>query len=123
MKFTLKGTQLDITPALKTYLTRKIIAPLEKRLAEFPKKEAVAISIELLRETKHHNKGDVFRAEMTISLPPKRMIRAEETSTDIRSAIDLLEQSMTRELELYKEKTKMRVRREARKHKHDLYSE
>jgi ribosomal subunit interface protein len=121
MKFTLKGTQLDVTPSLKTYLAQKVIEPLEKRLAEFPKKEAVAISIELSRETKHHSKGDVFRAEITISLPPKRMIRIEEKATDIRAAIDLLEQSMTRELELYKEKTKMRVRREARKHKHDLY--
>lgn len=121
MKFTLKGTQLILTPSVKAYLDRKIIASLEKRLSEFPKKDAVTVDCELSRDTRHHHKGEVFRAEANILIPPRNMIRAEVRATDIRSAIDLLEEALTRKLELYKGKVRMNVRRTLRKNKNSFF--
>ena len=121
MRFTLKGTQLEITPSLENYLSKKITLPLKKRLDSFQKEDAVMIDIELSRDTKHHKKGEVFRAEATITIPPHHLLRSETKAEDIRSAIDLLENSITRKLELYKGKTKMSVRRQARKNKNSFF--
>jgi ribosomal subunit interface protein len=121
MKFTLKGTHLDLSESIKAYFDQKIVKSLEKRLLEFSKQDAVTVDCELSRDTKHHHKGEVFRAEVNILIPPRKMLRAEARATDIRSAIDLLEEALTRKLELYKGKTRMNVRRAARKNKNVFY--
>lgn len=120
MKFTLKGTHLDLTPSIKAYVEQKILRPLEKRLSGFPNKEALTVDVELARDTRHHHKGNVFRAEVNIFIPPKKCIRVEETSSDVRSAVDLSEAALERTLELYKGKRQMNARRIARKAKHSF---
>ncbi len=121
MKFTLKGTQLEITSALEVYLHDKIIAPLEKRLKGQAKAGTVIVDIELAREGRHHHKGEVFRAEATVSIPPRQRVRIVEKAEDIRAAIDLLEEALMRKLELVKEKTVLAPRRIQRKAKGMLY--
>ena len=121
MKLTLKGTQLDITSALELYLRDKVIVPLEKRLKGHPKAGTVIVDIELAREGRHHHKGEVFRAEATVSMPPRQRIRIVEKAEDIRAAIDLLEEALMRKLELVKGKTILAHRRIQRKVKGALY--
>ncbi len=117
MKITLKGKDLQLTDSLYTYTDRKILTPLKKRLENSKGENAVTVDIELLRDTKHHKKGEVFRAEVNIMIPPKKMLHAEAKGEDIREAIDLLEEAIIRKLELYKGKTKLTDRRKARKRK------
>ena len=120
MKHTLKGTQLKITLPLETYLEGKVMRALEKRLRGYPSVDAITIDIELAREGHHHLKGNVFRAEANISIPPRRRIRVEERAEDIRSAIDLLEDALMRKLELVKGKGMLTARRRQRKAKQGI---
>ena len=117
MRYIIKAKNLDITPSVKTYVEKKVLASLQKRLMKFSKEGAVIIDIELSRDTRHHKKGEVFRAEVNITIPPKHMFHAETAAEDIRSAIDLLEDAANRSLDVYKGKLVLEPRRRARKEK------
>lgn len=117
MRHTIKAKNLDITPSVETYVEKKVLASLQKRLAKFSGEGAVIIDIELSRDTRHHKKGEVFRAEVNITIPPKHMLHSEAIADDIRSAIDLLEDAANRSLDIYKGKLVLEPRRRARKEK------
>ena len=102
MKITTKSTNLDLTPALNEYLEMKI-GSLSKYLEKYEKEGVVEARVELARTTNHHYKGDVFMAEADIRLPGK-ILRADAETEDIRSAIDLLENKLTKQIEKYKDK-------------------
>ncbi len=102
MKIHIKGTQLEVTPALKEYIEEKI-GSLEKLVARYDAEGAVEIWIEVGRTTAHHHKGDVFRAEADLRLPGK-VLRAEDEDVDVRIAIDRVRDKLKREIEKYKEK-------------------
>ncbi|MEK7636600.1 MAG: ribosome-associated translation inhibitor RaiA [Patescibacteria group bacterium] len=121
MKLTIKGTQLEITSALEVYLYEKVITPLEKRLKGHSEAGAVIVDVELAREGRHHHKGEVFRAEATVSIPPRQIVRIVEKAEDIRIAIDLLEEALMRKLEIVKGKTILESRRTQRKAKGTLH--
>lgn len=114
MRSTVKGTNLFVTESLQEYLRKKIFQALERRLKSFSKKDAIIIDCELSRDTMHHKKGEVFRAEVNITIPPRNLLRAEATADNIRSAIDFLEKEVLRECEKYKEKVRMASRRKIR---------
>jgi len=101
MKISIKATNLDSTPALKEYVEDKIGA-LGKFIKRWDLEGAVEIWLEVGRTTKHHNKGDVFRAEADLRLPGK-ILRAEEQDSDVRVAIDRVRDKLKREIEKYKE--------------------
>jgi ribosomal subunit interface protein len=101
MKINIKTTQLDITPSLKEYIEEKIGA-LDKLIERYDAEGGVEIWIEVGRTTKHHQKGDVFRAEADLRLPHK-VLRAEDEDADIRVAIDRIRDKLKREIEKYKE--------------------
>lgn len=123
MKTTLKGTQLHITPSLETYVYERLIHGIERRLAAHPKKDAITIDIELAREGMHHKKGNVFRAEVNILMPSRRLIRIEESAEDIRAAIDSIEKRLMKELDAQKGKTVLAARRQQRRAKQKRYEE
>ncbi|MBI2591581.1 MAG: ribosome-associated translation inhibitor RaiA [Candidatus Brennerbacteria bacterium] len=102
IKFNLKSTNLDITPSLENYFETKI-GGLERFLKHWSKEGAVEVWAELARTTKHHHKGDVFRAELDVRLPGK-ILRAEAKAEDARRAIDLSRVKMLGEIKKYKTK-------------------
>ncbi|MDD4412666.1 MAG: ribosome-associated translation inhibitor RaiA [Patescibacteria group bacterium] len=83
MNLNIKYSNLESTEAIKNYIENKI-AMLEKYLNEF---SPVKIDFEVELTTKHHQKGDIFRAEMNLFLPGD-MIRIEKTESDLYKAID-----------------------------------
>ena len=100
MSIDIKATQLDLTPALKAYVEEKIGA-LEKLLARFNAEGAVQVWVEVGRTTRHHHKGDVFRAEANVRLP-HAVLRAEDDDFDVRVAVDRVRDKLKREIEKYK---------------------
>lgn len=100
---------IDITPALETYLQKKFTS-LEKFIAIFSKAGTAELSVEVERTTKHHRKGPVYRATARLRLP-KITLRAEETADDIRVAIDAAKDTLREEIEKYKEKYKEKANR------------
>ena len=102
MNITIKAKNLDLTPSIKDYINDKI-GSLSKLLSQFETQGDVLCEVEIARTSNHHNKGDVFYAEINLRLPNK-MLRAEDEDFDIRVAIDRVRDRMQHDLIKYKEK-------------------
>ncbi len=103
MTVTLKGTNLKLTAALKAYASEKV-----ESLEKFFPGITVA-RIELGKTSRHHQKGDVWRAEATLD-GPKHVFRAEAVAEDIYAAIDMVRDELKRDLQRLKEKRAAKIR-------------
>lgn len=83
MKFSLKAKNLTLTDAIKAAVEKKL-ATLDKKATRFG--ESVTGEVEVGKTTKHHKKGEVFRAEIHVRLPGK-LVYAEATNEDLYAAI------------------------------------
>lgn len=101
MKINIKSTNLELTPALREYLEEKI-GMLKKFLKRWEAEGVTEIWVEVGRTTRHHQKGEVFRAEADLRVPGK-VLRAEEESFDVRAAIDKMRDTLKREIIKYKD--------------------
>ncbi len=109
MKIDLKTKNFEITPSIKTYLQEKLDA-LDKFL---PNDESIFADVELAKTTKHHQKGDIFKAEVNLTMPG-RLIRAVAEQWDLHAAIDIVKDELQREIISNKEKNISLYRRGAR---------
>lgn len=107
MTINLKGTNVELTAAMKKYAESKV-ASLEKF---FP--SILSARVELERTTPRHSKGEVWRAEVNIRVP-RRLVRAEAVAKDIYAAVDKVKDELKRELRILKEKVKEKTVRRAR---------
>jgi len=102
MKIVIKSTKLDLTPTIEDY-TKKKLETLQRFLKKFEKESELEMFVEISKTTRHHHKGDVFYAELNLSLPHK-MIRIEEYNSDIYAAIDVLKDRTKAEISKLKTK-------------------
>ncbi|MDP3142678.1 MAG: ribosome-associated translation inhibitor RaiA [Candidatus Omnitrophota bacterium] len=109
MKIDLKTTNFNITPSIRTYLQEKLDV-LDKFL---PKDESISADVELAKTTKHHQKGDIFKAEVNLKMPG-RLIRAVAEKWDLHAAIDEVKDELQREITMNKEKNISLYRKGAR---------
>ncbi|MGB7958203.1 MAG: ribosome-associated translation inhibitor RaiA [Minisyncoccia bacterium] len=93
---------IDLTPALEDYL-RKKFATLEKFVVALAGNNPAELTIEIERTTKHHRKGDVFRASAKLHFSGI-VLRAEKDAEDIRVALDAAKDTLREEIERYKDK-------------------
>lgn len=130
MKIVIRTKNINLTEALRNFV-QKEIESLEK-FAEILQAESkyfngflgkgkprVEAWLELTRETQHHRKGDIFRAECQMRLPG-RSIRAEALSEDLKTAIIEVKDKLQRALKEYKEKKIAKTKRGTRAFKKDL---
>lgn len=89
-----------MTPSLKKYTEMKI-GTLAKFVKKFERDTESKVYVELARSSKHHKHGDVFYAEATLRIPGKTL-RAEHTHSDIRAAIDVVRDTLNREIVKFK---------------------
>lgn len=101
MRILIKGTAVQLTPAIEDYIQKRI-GGLEKYLKRLDS-PAVEARVEVGKISGHHKKGDIFRAEINLKLPG-RLLRAEEESDDLFAAIDLVHDEMKREIVSFKAK-------------------
>ena len=123
MKIVIKTKNIRLTPILKKYIEKKLNS-LEKFLQIFQGKEyfnsffgkgkpRVEAWIEIGKESLHHQKGKVFRAECQMRLPGKSL-RSEAVSKNLRQAITEVKDELQRELKQYKGKIASLAKRRAR---------
>ncbi|MBI2035636.1 MAG: ribosome-associated translation inhibitor RaiA [Candidatus Liptonbacteria bacterium] len=86
MRITVKATKLVLTPALNVFIEKRL-ARLSKLLKSWDDRGSVLLRVEVARTTRHHKKGDVFRAEVNLDMPSK-VLRAEAENNDIRIAVN-----------------------------------
>lgn len=100
LKHHIKATNFELTPAISDYLSKKLSA-----LDKFTNDVEAIARIEVGRTTHHHNKGDIFRAEINLDLGDKsKMFRAVCETSDIYSAIDQMKDDILAEVTKAKRK-------------------
>jgi ribosomal subunit interface protein len=106
MNINIKTTQITSTPAISEYVNKRL-EKIGKIIGDDP---SVQCDIELARTTSHHNKGDIFKAEIHIVGAGKNLYASAEKE-DLYTAIDVVQGDIVRELTAHKEKNISLVRR------------
>jgi ribosomal subunit interface protein len=106
MNINIKTTNITLTPAITDY-TYKRLEKIGKLVENDP---TVQCDVELARTTEHHNKGEIFRAEIHIVGTGKNLF-ACANKEDLYSAIDVVQEEILRELRTGKGKRISLIRR------------
>ena len=109
MKVDIKATNLELTPAIHAYIQKKMDMA-EKYLG---KQDVIQCDFEVALTTHHHHKGQIFRAEVNLSIA-KEYLRADRTSEDLYKAIDEVKDNLVDLINKHKEK-RLSKRRLAKK--------
>lgn len=103
----LLATQLDLTPAIRSYVEEKLLHGLEKYAQPFDDGMGDLL-VEVGKTTHHHKQGDVFRTEANLMLSGHKF-RAESVKDDLYASIDDVRDELKRQLT--KEGSKVRTER------------
>lgn len=100
MKTTIKATNLDLTPELRKAVEEKI-GSLDRIIPGV--KTPLEASVEVARETKHHQKGEIYYAEANIKILGN-IIRAEGREENVFKALGTVKDELQVLLNKYKKK-------------------
>jgi len=103
---------IELTPALSTYIEKKLIT-IERLLTNTPPETLIEVEIE--KDSKHR-KGQGFKADINIFLPNKQLFASAEHD-DVYAAIDEAKDEILREIKKLNTKRRDVVRRSAAKAK------
>ena len=117
MQLQLKSTNFTVTEQVKSYVQEKI-DPLEELLRA--RKVNFSGWIELARTSKHHQSGEIYRAEIQLRIPGESL-RAEGKSENIFAAIQEAKERAEREIKQHKQKIIAKDRK-ARRRLKDIFS-
>lgn len=113
MQINIKATNIELTPAIRDYINKKV-GELEKFLDGY-NDPSVQCWVEVGMTTRHHHKGDIFRAEIQLHLPSyEKGSRAEFINSSLYAAIDGAHDEMKLELAKIKDRRKSLIRKGAR---------
>ncbi|MFZ2390765.1 MAG: ribosome-associated translation inhibitor RaiA [Minisyncoccales bacterium] len=107
MNVKIKGTNVELTSYLSKLVEEKIKS-IEKLLPDNPD---LIIEVELEKTTKHHQKGDLFRAEVQVEVPGGKMLRAVSIKEDFRSALTDVKDELQIQIKKHKDKISLEQRR------------
>ena len=128
MKIIIKTKNLELTESLQKYIEEKIglikkFINVLKQDVPGPKgrlgKTLAEIFVEIDKETKHHNKGQIFSCQLEVRLPGKSLV-AKSQSEDLYKAVIEAKNELKKEIEKYKFKKIDKNRREQRKSKTEI---
>jgi ribosomal subunit interface protein len=105
MNINLKTSGITTTPAISEYLNKRL-----KKLDKLIDNESVICDVEIGRTTAHHNKGDIFRAEIHI-VGAGRDIYASSEKEDLYVAIDDTSDEVLQMIKSDKKKSTSLIRR------------
>ncbi|MDG4657176.1 ribosome-associated translation inhibitor RaiA [Ectobacillus antri] len=97
MKFNVRGENIEVTPALREYVEKKL-SKLDRYFDTFPE---IKVNLKVY--------SDKQRVEVTIPFS-NLMLRAEETHDDMYAAIDLVVDKLERQIRKHKTKVNRKLR-------------
>jgi putative sigma-54 modulation protein len=106
MNTNIKTTNISLTDAIAEYVQKRM-EKIEKLVGD---DTSVQCDIELARTTAHHNKGDIFKAEIHIVGSGLNIYQSSEKE-DLYAAIDEMRDGVLRELKSQRQKNTSRIRR------------
>lgn len=108
--FNIKATNLTLTPELRGYVERRFESL--AGLLDF-NDPTLKVQIEVGRTTRHHDKGEVYRAEFNVRLR-RGSFRSVAEGATIQAAIDDAREALETNLERAKKRSASFVRRSGR---------
>ncbi len=96
----IKATGIELTDAIRDAV-EKDLASLDTLVARYG--EVASANVEVGKTTNHHQKGDVFRAEINLQIPGKTL-RVEEIGEDLYTVIKEAVRTLGREVIKEKER-------------------
>jgi putative sigma-54 modulation protein len=111
MKIIIKAINIQLSPSINQYIEEKI-GGLEKFLKRCDP-DLVEARVEVGKVTRGQRQGEIFRAEVNLSLKGQ-LIRVEETEQSLMAAIDSVKDELQREIKQYKDKKATKFIRGAR---------
>lgn len=99
MKPNIKASNLEITPAIQSFIEKKTDM-IEKYLGKL---KVTNCEFEIELTTKHHNKGEIFRAEISLSIPGE-VLWTDCTADDLYKAIDKVKDNIVDLIVKHKDK-------------------
>lgn len=118
MNIKTRAVNFDLTDAINDYINKKL-SPLERFAGG---SSEVLCEVEIGRTTKHHNSGDIFKAEVNLFISGSSQVYAVSEQSDLYTAIDLVKDDVERQLVATKSKKETLFRRGAGKIKNLLKS-
>ncbi len=109
MKINIKATGIELTPAISSYVNKKIYS-IEKYLDK--NNANVVAQVEVGKSTKHHKTGNVFRAEVHITGGGLDLYAVSEKE-DLYAAIDIVKDEVVHSVVQSKGKRQTLTRRGA----------
>ncbi len=100
MNKNVQSTNLELTPAIHEYIDKRFSA-FDKFISTDP--ENVKCDVEVAKTTDHHRSGDIFRAEVRLSISGHPFYAASERE-DLYSAIDEVKDEIVRAITTHKDK-------------------
>lgn len=118
MSIIIKTKKIELTADLQEFIEEKI-GGLKRFTKILQKKDSFKkgndsrdFFVEIERTTKHHKKGDIFRAEARVHLPGKTLVAISETD-DLKRAIVEVKDELQQEIKKYKLKgTELAIRKQ-----------
>lgn len=110
LNINVKATNISLTPAISQYIDEKI-ASIEKFI-DMEDPGSVKVNIEVGKTTRHHQSGDIFNAELNLTLSGKHFRAVSEQGT-LYAALDDVKDEMVREVTSYRGKQRTLFRRGA----------
>lgn len=93
------GKYIELTDAIRSYTETKL-GMLEKFCEGY---SPCDVRVEVGKTSEHHNKGKIWRAEYTLTIPGTSL-RAEATEEDLYAAIDRAKDLLKEQLLEYKKR-------------------
>ena len=93
MNINISTKNIELTEAIKNYIDRKIGA-LNKF---FPDASEVLASVTVGKSTRHHREGEVFMAEVNLTIDGKQY-HTDEDAADLYAAIDKVQSELERKI-------------------------
>ncbi|WP_394234719.1 ribosome hibernation-promoting factor, HPF/YfiA family [Niallia oryzisoli] len=100
MNYNIRGENIEVTPAIREYIEKKI-SRLEKYFTETPKAN-VNVNLKVYSDKK-------AKVEVTIPMP-NLVLRAEEVNDDMYAGIDLITDKLERQIRKHKTKVNRKFR-------------
>ncbi len=110
MSIIIKSKKINLTPAIKNYINKKI----EKFNTFFEAREIKKIEV-LLEEKKYKDKTNIFKAQLTLWLLGNTILRAEEKEATPNAAIDFVMEKIEHQISRYKGRFQARFRKSRKK--------
>jgi putative sigma-54 modulation protein len=100
MKYNVRGENIEVTPAIREYVEKKI-AKLERYFTEAPEAN---VNVNL-----RFNQDKTSKVEVTIPFP-NLVLRAEEINVDMYAGVDLITDKLERQIRKHKTKVNRKFR-------------